>query len=194
MRARLVSVVCAMLGFLSSGCAHGPCRALGSWLGCDCVAGRIQPHNEDLDVKVPRFHSGEPGEVVIDGFTLRAVRIAASDFLEPEPDPKAGCSARQEAHEYRAIRKGDIVFVYIRYKPENCGERLGVLDGDVVYAVSVDGRILRRAPGSLLDEEQPPEGPKKPATIVPTNEVGTPIGPQEAPALHGKQPPASNKR
>ncbi|KFA91823.1 hypothetical protein [Archangium violaceum] len=54
------------------------------------------------------------------------------------------------------IRRGDIIFVYISEDPEYCGRKYPALDSGVKYAISTEGRILRR----LLDGQ--PERPIEP--------------------------------
>jgi hypothetical protein len=139
------------LWFLSlqlTGCAHGPCRALGSLFGCSCVSKQPQPEHQDLSVHLPVFNYDLPLDTDLDGYTLQAVRIAADDFLEVDP---AGlpCESKQASHRYRALRQGEIIFVRIDYKPENCGQTVRMLDAGATYAISVDGRILRREKDGL---------------------------------------------
>ncbi|HYH98982.1 hypothetical protein [Hyalangium sp.] len=84
----------------------------------------------------------------IDGYMLQAIRIAADDFLNPDPSDLP-CRDQQVSHEYQAKREGDIIFVRITFKPENCGMNYGLLDGGITYALSVDGRILRKSSDTL---------------------------------------------
>jgi len=79
----------------------------------------------------------------LDGHTLQAIRIAANDFLEADPTGLP-CESKQTSHKYRALREGDIIFVRIDFKPENCGQTVRMLDAGATYAINVDGRILRR--------------------------------------------------
>src|SRR5690348_8949525 len=62
----------------------------------------------------------EAGPYELDGVVLRAIMIAANDFLPPALD-KTPCLARPEAYQYRVIRQGDIVFVHIMEDLEHCG-------------------------------------------------------------------------
>jgi hypothetical protein len=131
-----------------TGCAHGPCRALGSLFGCACVSKTAQPEYQDLSIQLPMFNYDLPLDTDLDGYTLQAIRIAANDFLEPDP---AGlpCESKQASHRYRALRQGEVIFVRIDYKPENCGQSVRMLDAGATYAISVDGRILRREKDGL---------------------------------------------
>ena len=141
MRAALALLMCSMTLI---GCAHGPCGALGSLFGCNCVSKRDQPEYQDMSVQVPVFDSSFPVDVALDGYTLQAIRIAADDYLDPDPRERP-CRDKQTSYGYRARRVGDVIFVRIDFKPENCGRDIGMLDDGVTYAISVDGRILRRA-------------------------------------------------
>jgi hypothetical protein len=92
---------------------------------------------------------GAPGQAyVLDGATLQAIRIAIDDFLPPGGKERP-CWNRPETQRYRVIRQGDIIFVRIDEDPEACGMQYVPLDTGVRYAISTDGRILRR----LLDGE-----------------------------------------
>jgi hypothetical protein len=132
------------------GCAHGPCRTLGSLLGCDCVSKREQPEYQDLSVQLPVFDSELALDTDLDGQTLQAIRIAADDFLDADPKEQS-CASKQSSHRYRAVRRGDIIFVRIDYKPENCGQTVGMLDAGATYAVSAEGKLLRRNLDGLGD-------------------------------------------
>ncbi len=117
------------------------------------------PVGDDRTVVFPQFFDRAAGAVgaegnlyELDGVMLRAVMIAANDFLPPgakEPD----CPNRQEAQSYRVIRQGDIIFVYIYENEAYCGSSQLALDSGAKYAISADGRILRR----VLDGQ--PDGP-----------------------------------
>jgi hypothetical protein len=74
---------------------------------------------------------------------LHAVMVAANDFLPPGAK-NPSCPNRQEAQSYRVIRQGPIVFVYIYENEAYCGDSQLALDSGAKYAISTDGRILRR--------------------------------------------------
>jgi len=121
---------------------------------------------EDLSIRFPNFHEsfativgkqGHPYE--LDGVTLRALSIAANDFIPPGYKSRL-CWDRQEAHLYRVIRQGDVIFVDISTNPAACEKTVIPLDGGARYAISLDGRILRR----LFDGE--------PEDLSPASEAG----------------------
>ncbi|HSP81988.1 MAG TPA: hypothetical protein VLQ93_25935 [Myxococcaceae bacterium] len=125
-----------------------------------------------------------PGEIYdLDGEILRAITIAANDFSPPD-DKAQPCWKRQESQRYRAIRQGDIIFVQIYLDPMSCGRKYWILDGGVEYAISTDGRILRRR----FDGEEPYEPPDDGdggvrGTLVPASEVGRTDWPGTSPAI-----------
>jgi hypothetical protein len=139
---RWTLAVMAMVLF--SGCAHGPCGALASLFGCQCVPKRPQPEFADMRVQLPVFDSRLQVDTSVDGFTLQAIRIAADDFLNPDSS-NAPCRDKQIAYGYQALRQGDIIFVRIEFKPENCQMTYGLLDGGVTYAINTEGQILRKS-------------------------------------------------
>jgi hypothetical protein len=124
---------------------------------------------DDRSIVFPQFFERTPVEVgapgqpyQLDGVTLRAISIAANDFLPPEK-AHTPCFDRQEAHSYRVIRRGEIIFVRIDEIPEYCGRKHGGLDSGAKYAISTDGRILRR----VLDGMEEYTGPVDGSTPVP---------------------------
>lgn len=137
-----------MVGLLFTGCAHGPCKTLAGLFGCQCVPKREQPDFADMRVKLPVFDSRLQVDTELDGYVLQAIRIAADDFLNPDPS-ELPCRDQQVSHGYQAKREGDIIFVRITFKPENCGMSYGLLDGGITYALSLDGRILRKSTDTL---------------------------------------------
>jgi hypothetical protein len=112
--------------------------------------------HQDRSIRMPRFDASTKVDLVVDGAMLQALRIAADDFLPPTTKPRA-CSDTQAAHDFEVRRDGDIIFVRISEVPERCGEKYQGLDGAVWYAISKDGRILRR----IFDGE--PESVELPA-------------------------------
>lgn len=147
MRSRAALLLCCLS---ITGCAHGPCKTLGSLLGCDCVSKREQPEYQDLSVQLPVFDSELALDTDLDGQTLQAIRIAADDFLDADPKEQS-CPRKQSSHRYRAVRRGDVIFVRIDYKPENCGQTVGMLDAGATYAISAEGKLLRRNRDGLGD-------------------------------------------
>jgi hypothetical protein len=114
----------------------------------------LSPQLEDVEndrsILFPQFFErtpvgiAEPGQTYeFDGVTLRALAIAANDFLPPD-GANVPCVERREAHVYRIIRQGDILFIRIDENPGYCGRKYGRLDSGAEYAISTGGRILRR--------------------------------------------------
>jgi hypothetical protein len=165
-RLQLFVTLC-LCSMVFTGCAHGPCKALGTLFGCGCTAKSHAPEAEDPRIQVPDFDGKLQVDADLDGYTLQAIRIAADDFLNPDPTDLP-CKAKQVSHRYQARREGDIIFVRIDFKPENCGRKLGMLDSGATYAISVDGRILRRAIDGM---ELYPDPPPPPGTD--SNKVGS---------------------
>jgi hypothetical protein len=146
-------------------------KSLFLWLvvllvGCARHVGTRQvPLENDRSIAFPQFFADAAvmvgaGEKLyeLDGVVLRAVSIAANDFLPPG-DEEQPCWMRQEAYRYRVIRQGDIIFVRIMEDPEHCGMQYVSVDTGAKYAISSDGRILRRIIGA---EPEAPLGPKVP--------------------------------
>jgi len=116
------------------------------------------PVEDDRTVVFPQFFDravgpvGMEGELYeVDGVMLRAVMIAANDFLPPGAK-NPSCPNRQEAQSYRVIRQGNIIFVYVYENEAYCGGSSLALDSGAKYAISTDGRILRRVLDGHPDE------------------------------------------
>jgi hypothetical protein len=99
----------------------------------------------------------------LDGVTLQALRVATQDFL-PHGSEEGPCWRRPEGHRYVIIRKDNIIFVQIYADTASCMRGLMMLDYGGEYAISTDGRILRRRlPGDPDDSpasqtSQPDDG------------------------------------
>ncbi|REG29848.1 hypothetical protein ATI61_107545 [Archangium gephyra] len=88
----------------------------------------------------------------LDGEVLRALMIAGNDYIPPGiPNPP--CWARLESLEYRFTRRDDIIFVYISEDFERCGRKLRPMHYGAKYAISKDGRILRRVIDGVDDDD-----------------------------------------
>ena len=124
MTSRLILLLC---GLSLSGCAHQP----------------SQSETQDLGVALPVFDHTLQADADLDGYTFQAIRIAADDLLSADPTGLP-CGEKQVSYRYRAVRRADVIFVRIEFKPENCGRSVGMLDDGAIYAIGVDGRILRR--------------------------------------------------
>lgn len=136
------------------------------------------PIGDDKSIKFPEFHTQpalkvgkQGGTYQLDGVTLRALMIAANDFTPPEAEDPP-CPFRQEAHFYRVIREGDIIFVDVSYNPEHCEPKVFMLDGGARYAISTDGRILRRLIG-IEPDGFPRETPHRKSQPVPASMLGS---------------------
>jgi hypothetical protein len=146
------------------------------------------PVGDDKSIKFPDFHDqfavqvGETsGPYQLDGVLLRAIMIAANDFTPPNAEEQQ-CPFRQEAQFYRVIRQGDVIFVDVSYNPAYCAFKFFILDGGARYAISTDGRILRRLIGNEPDgfpREEPPDD----GVPVPASEVGSTTSPTNWDAL-----------
>lgn len=108
-----------------------------------CASRHVQLEYPDLSVQLPVFNPELKLDTDLDGQTLQAIQIAADDFLRADPKDTS-CASKQSSHRYRALRQGDVIFVRIDYKPENCGQTTGMLDGGATYAISAEGKMLRR--------------------------------------------------
>jgi hypothetical protein len=169
-------------------------RILALGLGC-ALAGCVQhprpvPIENDRSIVFPQFFEQDAIEVgakaepyELEGVVLQAISIAANDFLPPSTKERP-CGDRPEAQRYRVIRQGSIIFVRIDEDPAFCGGGYVSLDSGAKYAISTDGRILRR----VVDGE--PEGPFEPQRP----DVGILRTPDEASSSSagdaGPQPPS----
>lgn len=126
--------------------------------GCARAPGPLsRPAENDLSIIFPvsigqgLVTVGEPGKTYqMDGDVLRALRIVEQDFFPPGNSERP-CWARPEAHTYRFTRQGNIIFVYVEEDLADCHRQVPAMDSGAKYAISVDGRILRRVVGSEPD-------------------------------------------
>lgn len=107
------------------------------------------PRGDDKSILFPPFFEHEAGRMgadatayEFDGELLRAMMIAANDFGR-SPDKSPPCWAGRGT-QYRVIRQGEIIFVYVYRDLSACGLSYAVADSGAKYAISADGRILRR--------------------------------------------------
>ncbi|WP_224364735.1 hypothetical protein [Hyalangium versicolor] len=112
---------------------------------------------------------------------MRAIVIAANDFM-PRHSEEQHCLFRQESQFYRVIRQGDVIFVNISYNPAACDTNLFELDGGARYAISTDGRILRRLVG-IEPDGFPREEPHGESIVVPNSMVGSSLAEPNLDAL-----------
>ncbi|MFE8603114.1 hypothetical protein [Archangium violaceum] len=113
----------------------------------------------------------------LDGEVLRALVIVINDLFPPDVSKlDLSCRVKQEAHTFRFTRRDDIIFVYVNENPAYCGRTAPALDSGAKYAISKDGRILRRVIDGM-DEDDHLWLLKKPdggAVIVATKEYDSP--------------------
>jgi hypothetical protein len=122
---------------LVSACARGP------------GAPSISPQQE-ISIVFPRFLDeesillGQPGKNYnLDGASLQALMVVVSDFFPPD-SPREPCLSKPSAHRFLLTRRGDIIFVEIYADISSCDWKLLGMDYGARYAISMDGRILRR--------------------------------------------------
>lgn len=115
------------------------------------------PLEDDKSIVFPVFLGvdetklGDEGKQYrMDGPTLRALMIATQDFL-PSNIPGKPCWSTPEGHRYSIIRRRDIIFIQIDADfTSDCWHDFMPMDYGQAYAISWDGRILRR-----LEETHP---------------------------------------
>jgi hypothetical protein len=125
---------------------------------------RTAPIEEDMSIVFPNFHEHEATRASVEGqpyewegVLLQALATAANDFLPPDARGMS-CWSRQESYRYRVIKQGGIIFVDISADPDACRPAPRMLDGGVKYAISRDGRILRRLFDGEPEVNPAPEG------------------------------------
>ncbi len=156
-----------VLAALFSGCARRPAQP-------------PVPREDDTSIALPSFLRQPAGEVGVegqmyelDGAVMQALMIATNDYIPPDgEDPSCWGSLR--AHRYRVIRQGDIIFVDIEEDLEACGLQYIMLHSGVTYAISLDGRILRRVAGNSPEGLLPPGPSKEQAPPAPTEPLPAP--------------------
>lgn len=90
----------------------------------------------------------------MDGEVLRALMVVINDLFPPDVSKlDLSCGARQEAHTFRFTRRDDIVFVYVNENPAYCGRTSPSMDSGAKYAISKDGRILRRVIDAMDEDD-----------------------------------------
>jgi hypothetical protein len=100
---------------------------------------------------------GKPGvNYNMDGASLQALMVAVNDFL-PRTSPYEPCWSKPSAHRFLITRRGDIIFIDIYADIFACDWKLLGMDYGARYAISLDGRILRR-----LAEGEPDGSPPAP--------------------------------
>jgi hypothetical protein len=118
-----------------------------------CVRNPTSPSallEENEAIVFPQFSGppvkmgGQPGmPYELDGVTLRALSTALNDFL-PSGLKDPPCWNRLESYRYRVIRQESIIYIRIHADPASCEGKFLMLDSGVRYAITTEGRILRR--------------------------------------------------
>ncbi|GMU00545.1 hypothetical protein KH5H1_46650 [Corallococcus caeni] len=124
-------------------------------VGCLRGQGTRPPDWEgDRSIAFPAFYAQSAVQVgadtkayELDGRLLHAVQVAMEDFF-PARSKDTPCWGTPEAYRYRVIRQGDLFFILIHEDPDACGDTFIGVDTGARYAVSLDGRILRRSVGA----------------------------------------------
>jgi hypothetical protein len=126
------------------------------------------PLENDRSIVFPQFFEHSTVEIEagttackLDGVVLKAIMIAMNDYLRPDARDQT-CMGSPEAHRFRVVRQENIIFVRIDEDLELCGLQYLSLDSGASYAISTDGRILRRVfdggPDKVLDTAVPDAG------------------------------------
>lgn len=125
--------------------------------GCLRTPSRL-PLEEDPKIRFPSFQESsvvkmdaEKGPHEMDGVLLKAIMIAARDFL-PSSSSEQPCWLQPEAYRYRVVRQGEIIFVWIDEDLAKCGRNIPSMDSGAAYAIGTNGRILRWLLGSQTGE------------------------------------------
>ncbi|MCY1032095.1 hypothetical protein OV207_11550 [Corallococcus sp. BB11-1] len=134
--------------------------------GCTraAIVAASMPLAEDASIEFPQFFEQAPLQVgasgqpfLMDGAVLRALTLAAQDFLPPGR-AELPCTAQQASHVFRVIQHEEIIFVRIDEDPTACGRTHAGLDSGARYAIHRDGRILRRIVDGMEPYTAPPDG------------------------------------
>lgn len=135
-------------------------------LSFGCPRPRRWVEQQDPSVRMPGYDAIMAG-ASIDGPSLRALEVAANDYFPAGGAPRA-CIDTPEAHRFYAVRSGDVIYVAILQDPAHCGRAYPSLDAGARYAISADGRLLRRLlagePDSNTAQDSPRDGGSMPDT------------------------------
>jgi hypothetical protein len=94
----------------------------------------------------------------VDGAIVQAMMVAAKDFI-PSSSDRSRCFTKPGDFFFDVIRQGEIIFVAISPDYYTCEGGTGPLDWGAVYAISTDGRILRRVHPEELAWTAPSSSP-----------------------------------
>ncbi|RYZ42310.1 MAG: hypothetical protein EOO71_08475 [Myxococcaceae bacterium] len=126
----------------------------------------------------PAMQVGSKGvPVELSGTVLRAVELAADDFLGPQ-NADTPCTDRRESHRYKVVQRQGVLFIRIDEDPQACGLTIPGLHSGAQYAAGSDGTLLRRLrdgePDSTWTHTDTDAG-----TPVPATEVGRSFDPPD---------------
>lgn len=95
--------------------------------------------------------------LLLDGEIIQAIMVAAKDFIPTSS--RSNCFTKPSDFFYGVLREGDIIFVSISPDYFSCERGPLPMDWGAKYAISNDGRILRRADDEEPDEPAPSSAP-----------------------------------
>ena len=128
----------------SAGCAWRPAPLSTPTENDDSIIFPLSVGRELVEVAPQKNTYQMEGEV------LRALMIATNDYFPPGTLNRP-CWAKPEAHTFRFTRRDTVVFVYIEENWDMCERMAFPIHSGAKYAISTDGRILRRVAGSEPD-------------------------------------------
>lgn len=154
----------------------------------------LVPLEDDPSIVFPSFTDRAPISVgagddlhELDGALLGALMIATRDFLPP-PSEDIPCSGKMESQSYRVITRGDVFFISISENPVRCGHEYPALDSGARYAISRDGKILRRRLDGQSEFPRAPPGEDDAGWIEAAPGAVSPVE-SSSPALDGGSTP-----
>ena len=114
-------------------------------------------------LKSPGLRLGQSEQRVrMDGAIVQAMMVAAKDFIPPHSE-NFPCWTKPADFLFDVIREGDIIFVAISpdYFIQGCELEPAPMDWGAKYAISTDGRILRRMDDGYDEPDwtSPPSSP-----------------------------------
>ena len=154
--------------------AHVSLRLLALALSLTCSGWERHIHS------IPRFprsvgHRRRRNESTLPiGWRHASRHHDCRERLHPAGNPGRRLSVPPDTQLYRVIRQGDIIFVSVSWNSSSCVPRAYPLDGGARYAISTDGRILRRLVG-IEPDGFPREEPPRVSIPVPNHLVGHPF-------------------
>jgi hypothetical protein len=133
-----------MLFIFSTACAWRPAPLSTPAENDDSIIFPLSVGREFVEVAPQKNTYQMEGEV------LRALMVATNDYFTPAAF-NGPCWARPEAHTFRFTRRDNVVFVYVEENWDMCDRKSFPIHSGAKYAISTEGRILRRVTGSEPD-------------------------------------------